>query len=275
VNQIGTVGGCVNPYDIYIGPASQAALFRGPDVELIPRLPNEVSSCVVAVNDTETALVVSSNAANDVTAFLYQHGRTNVVPLGVGVTLGPIVYQIPPVEPLLRLNDSETIAGTSGIDGGAPFAFRRDPLLGMTSVLSPLHGYPLTWGVDLNARGDVLGYSFVSSNTVENIGVWDALGVFHRYWTEGNAEYPTISNFLLFNEPGLIVITETTDLTSYLVPRPDVRWNLADLVGGLPTTAVSPHPLYTVSALNDQGMMCGWDYGDNGFVLVPVGFVDF
>ena len=43
-----------------------------------------------------------------------------------------------------------------------------------------------------------------------------------------------MSNRLLWNEKGLIVITNTSDLNSYIVPEPGVRVSLADITDTLP-----------------------------------------
>ena len=53
---------------------------------------------------------------------------------------------------------------------------------------------PHAWGLGINYRGDVLGYSFVSFST-ERIGFWRGT-TFHTRFVEGTAEFPTVSNFL-------------------------------------------------------------------------------
>ncbi len=78
--------------------------------------------------------------------------------------------------------------------------------------------------MDLNDKGDVLGYSFFFGGT-ERIGVWDKTGQFKTYFVEGTPEFPTISNNLLFNDEGLIVITavsaqEAEKGLSYVVQKP-------------------------------------------------------
>src|SRR5881392_1789756 len=58
----------------------------------------------------------------------------------------------------------------------------------------------------------------------ERVGVWDRNGDFKTYFDE------TISSdALLFNDNNLIVITLAPGNNSYLVPKPGVRLNLADL----------------------------------------------
>ena len=90
--------------------------------------------------------------------------------------------------------------------------------------------------MDINSRGQVLGYSFVCAG-VERVGVWNRRGEFKSFFVEGTEEFPTVSNKLLFNNDNLIVITSVSRpdseafTNSYLVPRPGVRLNVADLGG--------------------------------------------
>src|SRR6185436_14279258 len=114
----------------------------------------------------------------------------------------------------------------------------------------------LTRGI--NNRGDVLGYSFIDGG-LENIGVWDRSGVFHTYFVEGAPPFPlTVSNRLCFNDNNLIVISGIRAPAeevgnSYLVPRPDVRIKLADLVDNLPQGV----KLRAVFQVNNHGSMIG------------------
>ena len=147
----------------------------------------------------------------------------------------------------LSINNNGFVSGTQGddlCDGGTGFRF--DPRTGQVALLEPLSTDPTAWGVDINNRGQVLGYSFVCGG-IERIGVWDRRGEFQTYFVEGTDEVPTISNKLLFNDNNLIVITSVSSpdaeagRNSYLVPRPGTRLNLADLVDDLPFR-VQPFP---------------------------------
>ena len=95
----------------------------------------------------------------------------------------------------------------------------------------------------------MLGYSFDYAGE-ERIGVWRK-AVFQTWFIEATAEYPTISNSLLWNRSGLIVITDTSDLKSYLVPWQGVRLNVADLTVSLPTWT-------RMFSINARGDMVGW-----------------
>jgi hypothetical protein len=69
---------------------------------------------------------------------------------------------------------------------------------------------------------------------------------------------------LLWNERGLIVITDVVrpddDLSSYLVPRPGVRLNLADLTE-------SPLPPWTIIVdINNRGDLIGFGGPERGLV---------
>jgi hypothetical protein len=76
---------------------------------------------------------------------------------------------------------------------------------------------------------------------------------------EGTPEFPTISNDLKFNDNNLIVITQVSSPasesgSSYLVPSPGVRLNLADLVADMPPEHGS---LFGIGAINNKGNMIG------------------
>jgi hypothetical protein len=238
-NERGTVGGFVilDPEQFTV----QAALFTASEVTLIPPLPNELQSAVFGLTDSGIALVWSVDATTfDQTYYLYEAG--NVTPLDFGSGYAP-----------RGINNRGLIAGTVfGPFGPGPNgtfrAFRFTPASGVT-LLEPVPPDPHSWGLGIRSNGDVLGYSFVSG-ALERIGFWRG-SVFHTWFVEGTPEFPTVSNSLLWNEQGLIVITLTTDLNSYLVPRPGVRINLADLTEDLPRWT-------WIWGLNDTGDMIGF-----------------
>src|SRR5262249_27393828 len=150
-------------------------------------------------------------------------------------------------------------------------AFRFDPSTGNATLLDPLPTESLSWGIGINSRGDVLGYSFVSAG-LERIGVWDRGGNFTTYFVEGTVQFPTISNGLVFNDNNLIVITNVSSPVSelgnsYLVPKPGVRLNLADLVEDLPVGG----DLAVISDMNERGSMIGSSSFGSSFLLERVG----
>jgi hypothetical protein len=49
---------------------------------------------------------------------------------------------------------------------------------------------------------------------------WSLSNEFEISFVEGTPEFPTVSNRLIWNEDGLIVISFTTDGNTYLVPSP-------------------------------------------------------
>ena len=77
---------------------------------------------------------------------------------------------------------------------------------------------------------------------------------------------------MLFNDNNLIVITYVSSPAaesgnSYLVPKPGVRLNLADLVENLPS---GQGVLFIIQAMNNHGNMIG--FGSTGtFLLERVG----
>jgi hypothetical protein len=259
VNAGGTVGGSVlvDPINFIV----QAALFRGDVVTLIPPQPGEVFAFVVALNDKDTALVESDDATGRRTFVLYSKGSTT--PLDFGPTVkDPVIFCC-----IRHINNRGIIAGREGPSFNGARGFRFDPRTGKTMLLNPFAGDPtetLAWGLGINTRGDVLGYSFTVGVKPfhERIGVWDSKGDFKTYIVE------TISsNRLLFNDNNLIVITlflgSLSSHTSYLVPTPGVRLNLADLVGNLPPG----QDLFSITDMNNKGDMIGSSFQNNNFLL--------
>lgn len=246
VNNVGTVGGgSLLNLESFMG---QAALFRGNEVQLIPRLPGEIDSFVVKINDSGMALIASFDENFNVTFALY-NGK-QVTPLDFGP-------DIPFVSFLSGMNNQGIIAGTTFIDSLGYRGFRFDPNTNQTALLEPLPTEPHAWAMGINDRGDILGYSFAFSST-ERIGVWDAKGKFHTYFVEGTPEFPTISNNLVFNDNNLIVISQVSNPPSerrriYLVPKPGMRLNLDDFVADVPVG----HDPYFVGAVNNHGSMIG------------------
>ena len=87
----------------------------------------------------------------------------------------------------------------------------------------------------------------------------------HTLLRRGNPQIPTVSNKLVFNDNNVIVISNisTGERTSYMVPTPGVRLDLAGLVENLP----SGQNLAYTFGINNHGDMFG--FGDQGsFLLV-------
>jgi hypothetical protein len=197
---------------------------------------------------------------------LYSRGKANVL------NFGPTI----PDPAFLRfngvgrwINDEGIIAGTN--DTGrftGDRGFRFDPRSGRAVLLNPFPGDPtetVAWGQGINNRGDVLGYSFVAPGSTpyhERIGVWGRSGVFQSYFVE------TIgSNQLLFNNNNQIVITLVIPAsTSYLIPKPGVRLDLATLVVNLP----AGQDIRVVTDIDDQGDLIGVSSTGNNFLLQRV-----
>jgi len=224
------------------GSQVQAALFDGLTVKLIPRLPGETNSNVLRINNSNVALVASVLPNEPTSYYLYRNG--NVTPLNFGLGF----------EFLLDLNDQGTISGTTFTSAGGR-AFRFRPPTGPATLLNPVRA-DHAWGTAINDAGDVLGWSFTFSG-IERVGFWHGRQ-FHTQFVEGTTAIPTISNRLLWNEKGLIVITATADLpdlqpegNSYIVPRAGVRLNLADLTDTLP-------PWTLIASVNDGGDLVGF-----------------
>jgi len=250
VNERGTVGGFVviDPVNFVV----QAALFRGDDVELIPPQQGEVFSQVNSLNDRGTALVESDDVSGRINYVLYSRGRS--VPFDARPTVrNPVFFNFN--SPGSRfINNKGVIAGSAGHTYNGDRGFRFDPRTGEAVLLEPVSPDENAWGLGINNRGDVLGYSFGGSPYHERIGVWDRNGDFKTYFDE------TISTFgLLFNDNNLIVITLAPSDDSYLVSEPGLRLNLADLVEGIP----EGQKLRNITSMNDHGNMMGSGPGGN------------
>jgi hypothetical protein len=94
--------------------------------------------------------------------------------------------------------------------------------------------------------------------------VWERNGLFDTYFVEGDVS----SSKLLFNEDNLIVITlqnsgGSSPHNSYIVPRPGVRLNLADLVVNFP----AGQELSSIADLNNHGDMIGSTFTGANFLL--------
>jgi hypothetical protein len=260
VNKRGTVGGgvLVDPVNFIV----RIALFRGAKVELIPPQPGEVFSFVDALNDHDTAVVTSFDASGNQTHVLYDEGKATPIDFGPSLTNPSPCFTFSGVSRCI--NNREMIEGLEGPNrfNGAR-GFRFDTSDGEATILNPYPGDPtetLAWGQAINERGDVLGYSFTIGVTPyhERIGVWERNGLLDTYLVESDVN----SSKLLFNEDNLIVVTLAPH-TSYIVPRPGLRLNLADLVVNLPPG----QELTAIGDLNNHGDMIGTTSTGANFLL--------
>jgi|GEM_PF-1454197 len=263
VNSKGTVGGfvLVDPVNFI----AQAFLSSKDKEELIPPQPNEVFAFPITLNDKAIALVESFSDSSPPIHALYHQGLATPLDFGLDVT-NPAFINFANFGCGKFLNNEGVIAGTTTTAdrfNGAR-GFRYDTKTRKTLLLNPLPSDTLAWGLGINSRSEVLGYSFVNSIVDlipyhENIGIWDREGHFKTYFTE------TISsNALLFNDNNLIVITLVpSDNNSYLIPKQGVRLNIADLVKNLPSGV----KLRTIFDLNNRGDMLGFDGQDSAFLL--------
>lgn len=246
-NNRGTLGG--NIETDFVAETGPAALFRGAAVKRIPPRPGEVASTVSHLTDS-MALVSSFDADWNVTYAYYRQGRVRGIDFGPSVT-APYIWS---------MNNRGQLAGISQDLPGKERAFRFDPVSGRTTVLEPLPTEPESWGMDIDSRGDVLGYSYVSGG-LERIGVWDRAGRFHTWYVEGTPERPQVSNTLLFNDSRLIVVSAVLSPPaerwqhSYVLPERGARADLADLVEGVPAGV----HLGNILAMNERGDLMGGD----------------
>lgn len=244
VNSGGTVGGSVLLDTQIYAPA----LIRKNKVELIPQQPGEAFEFFLSLNDRGEALLETYNEFFEHIAYVfYSNGKATTLDFGPTIT-NPVFRSF--VFTGKFLNNNGIIAGTTSNLFNGVRGFRYDTRTGKAMLLNPLPSDTIAWGLGINNRGGVLGYSFVASSPYhENIGIWDSNGHFKTYFTE------TISsNSLVFNDNNLIVITLAPGGNSYLIPKPGIRLNLADLVENLP----SGETLYFIYDINNRGDMLGF-----------------
>lgn len=254
-NEEGTIGGA--------DPSGEAALFRGDATTLVPRLPGEVSASVVQLTEDKLALVASKDASFVTTFAYFRRGTETAINFGLP---DPVFGGF--------LNEDGLVAVTKEESATDPFfhGYRFDPRTQTSTLLPPFAGDPTDIHVvvqGINRRGEVLGYSFTdffSPAYHERVGVWDRAGVFHPYFLE-----TIVTNTLVFNDHNQIVISNSSDGNSYLVPAPGTRLNLADLVPNLPAGL----QLFLVVSIDNDSNIVGFAVDPNfnflPFLLVPVG----
>jgi hypothetical protein len=232
-------------------PSGQAALFVGNSTILIPGLPGEASASVVGLGLGGLALVQSVDASfNDTYAYDFL-GRETVIPFGLP-------------DPVFggHMDQVGQVAVTKEESATDPFlrGYRYDPLAKTTTPLFPYAGDPtdqLALVQGINNRGEVLGYSFTDFTNPayhERVGFWNLAGVFQPYF------YETINTTALFsNDLDQIVITNSAFSgpgvgTSYLVPQPGTRLDLASLVVNVPSGLF----LDSVVGIDNEGNIIGF-----------------
>jgi hypothetical protein len=255
-NARGSIGGSLT---------GQAALFEGNTTTLVPALPAQASASIVSLGDNKLALV-QSNDSSFISTFAYFRAGTETV----------IDFGLPDPASNAFMNNAALIGLTKNESRTDHFlhGYRFDPRTG-TSTLLPPSPDPTDVNVlieGINAGGDVLGYSFTdfeSPNYHERVGIWDKSGVFQTYFFE------TINTqILLFNDRDEIVITESSDGESYLVPSPGTRLDLASLTSNVPAGLT----LTFVSSIDNAGNIVGSAIDQNfdffPFLLTPLGHGD-
>ena len=217
VNSRGDSGGCTSDPVTFQG---QAGIVHVNGVlELIPPLPGEMSSCVSRVSDSGIAFVASTDPNFVTSVYVFDHGKIRPFPV-VNSTVNDI-------------NDKAELAGIQFTEPGNR-AYRFDARTQTTTILQPVPPDPQSWGFAINRQGEVLGTSFDFDGSIQRIGKWNRKNQFETFLVATPA---FISNSVIWNEAGLIVVSANSDDNTYLVPSPGVRLNLADLVKNGPVAS--------------------------------------
>lgn len=228
VNSRGDAGGCTFDPVTFQG---QAGIVReNGRLELIPPLPGEMSSCVVEVSDSgNVAFVVSTDPDFVNSTYVFDRGQIRPFPVSN-----------------VSVNDINDKAQLAGIQFDFPNrAFRFDSRSQTTTFLQPVPPDEQSWGFAINRQGEVLGTSFDFDGSIQRIGKWNRRDQFET-WLIATPDF--IANNVIWNEQGLIVLSNTSDENTYLVPAPGVRLNLADLVRNPPVA-----PQLQAIAVNQRG----------------------
>lgn len=260
VNRLGTAAGSVVlDFEAFI---EQAAIFRGNAVEMIPRLPDEVTSSVIAINDLGDAIVQSRDASFASRFAIYRNGKLKA--LDVNYNPDRVSH--------IRINNTGLMSLTKldYVQPGYARAFRLDLRTMKETVLPPQPTEHESWAQGINDQGDVLGYSFINGST-ERVGIWHPAGGFVTHFLEGTTAFPTISNFLHFNATGLILISGVQDPPEevgnvYVVPRPGQRLNLADQVRDMPSDAGRLGRITGVNVKGDIGGVTWLSYFNENLI---------
>ena len=252
-NASGTIGGA--------DPTGLAALFDGDATTLVPALPGQAFANIVSLGDNGLALVQSSTSSFVDTFAYFRAGTESVIDFGLPE---PAVSAFMNNAGLIGLNKQAT-SHDRFLHG-----YLFDPRTGTSTQLPPSSD-PTDLNVlveGINAGGDVLGYSFTdffSPAYHERVGIWKG-GVFQTYFFE-----TLNTNILVFNDRDEIVITETEDGESYLVPTPGTRLDLAGLTSNVPAGV----QLSLVTGIDNAGNIAGFAVDLDGnffpFLLVTLG----
>ena len=251
-NEKGLVAGFVVTDSIFF--YLQAAVFEGNRTRLIPRRPGERSSQALQVNNDGAALVYSEDQSGNGSLWIFRQGKwTAFDPSETGYLVQSYI-----------LSERGMIVGSPiySVDANNRITYRGyqfDPRTGKLALFTP--AFPSdtdTQIMAVNSDDELLGYSYIPAST-EHIGIWTSPGHFENYFTEGTAQYPTISNFLAFSDNHQIVIYRISRPAAevdnaYYVPKPGVRFNMADYVTGMPADQGS---FYLFRSINNDGDMTG------------------
>lgn len=251
VTREGDIAGCTVAHDGELSDIDQAAIVHvDGSLELLPRLPGELRSCVSQVSDGGTALVLWETTRADgsvgLAYYVWLDGQAFADDLG---------------EPVAGMNDRGEITGTLSVavpGGNAPWGYRYDARTQTKTLLPVVPCDADTFAFGINQQGDILGYS-QTIDGVQHVATWNAANEISVLFTQGNVDSPTVSRRLVWNESGLVVLSDTSDFETYLLPAPGVRVDLASLVDGVDTTFLS------VSEVNERGDFLAFDPRLDGY----------
>lgn len=252
-NNSGTIGGSVPEFSdpLECRVFYTAALVKGDNVELLP-LPGEYTSYVSRHTDSKISIIRTNFLGLPVQySVLYPNGERITVPPDL---IGAFIRGT-------KINNQGLITGTRVFMGPprGDRAFVYDPQTGEQTLLEPLQNQ-LSWGLDINNYGDVLGYSFTQFAQPALIGVWKN-GQFNTYFDESTVGF--VSNALSFNDNNVIAVSsiepayQINNGKAYLAPNPGELLNLADIVDD---PKIQSFAAVVIRDINNHGDMIGCGY---------------
>lgn len=188
------------------------------------------------------------------------------------ISFGPIVPVSAGVSICgLKFNNQETIAGTttapsSGRSRGFILAkgTNQQPVL-----LKPKATDTDSVAFDINNEGNVFGFSY-NPDGIQRVGLWQKNAgkwAFKTYFTQGTADFPTISSLMVSNDKNQMVINVTSPVSeqrkSYIITEPGKRLDLNEITKNIP----NGDDLCTPDYINRNGDMAGFSCrGDEYFL---------
>jgi hypothetical protein len=233
----------------------QAAIYRGANVELVPKATGQFNSQIVAINNFGVAVLQTDYPDRSTFELYFRGTRIPIAP-------GPLVSAL-----ALGINNFGQVAGVGLLKNGDVRAFRYDPATTRVTLLAPAakDAASIINQVDrpIADTGVVGGYS-VTGNA-QKVGVWGPGNQFNTFYDAPNAssDVSTVS----LNNLGQVMVSNIrgADLAkTFFFPVKGISIDVDDLTD----TGADGALRYTVS-VNVLGWMVGETDAFVDFLVTP------